>query len=79
MLIYGTYSIHFGDFSTPHSHVARMEESRSDLNILTDIPVWKIPLGRSRCRWEDNMHDVEESCTVILATDIFFSDKSNSE
>ena len=42
-------------------HVARMEESRSALKILTGKPTGKIPLGRPRCRWEDNIRmDLEE-------------------
>jgi len=32
-------------------HEARMEEGRSALKILTS----KRPLGRTRCRWEDNV------------------------
>ena len=36
-------------------HVARMEESRSALKILTGKPTGKRPLGRPRCRWEDNI------------------------
>ena len=34
-------------------HVARMEESRSDLKMLTGKYTGKRPLGRSRRRWED--------------------------
>ena len=42
-------------------HVARMEESRSALKILTGKPTGKRPLGRPRCRWEDNIRmDLEE-------------------
>ena len=36
-------------------HVARMEEGRSVLKILTDKPAGKRPLGRLRRRWEDNI------------------------
>ena len=36
-------------------HVARMEEVRSAFKILTGKPSEKRPLGRSRCRWEDNI------------------------
>ena len=43
-------------------HVARMEESRSALKILTDKPTGKRPLGRPRHRWEDNIRmDLEET------------------
>ena len=35
-------------------HVARMEEGRSSLTILTATPAGKRPLGRPRHRWEDN-------------------------
>ena len=34
-------------------HVARIEESRSALKILTGKPTGKRPLGRPRSRWED--------------------------
>ena len=36
-------------------HIARMEEGRSAFKILTDIPIGKKPLGRSRRRWEDSI------------------------
>ena len=36
-------------------HVARMEEGRSAFKILTGKPTGKRPLGRLRCRWEDNI------------------------
>ena len=36
-------------------HVARMEEGRSAFKILTGKPIGKIPLGRPRRRWEDNI------------------------
>ena len=36
-------------------HVARMEEGRSSFKILTGTPAGKIPLGRARRRWEDNI------------------------
>ena len=36
-------------------HVARMEEVRSALKILTGKPTGKRPLGRPRRRWEDNI------------------------
>ena len=35
--------------------VARMEEGRSALKMLTDTPAGKRPLGRPTCRWEDNI------------------------
>ena len=42
-------------------HVARMEEGRSAFKILTGKPTGKIPLGRPRRRWEDNIRmDLEE-------------------
>ena len=44
-------------------HVTRMEEGRSAFIILTGRPkpTGKRPLGRSRCRWEDNIRmDLEE-------------------
>ena len=36
-------------------HIARMEESRSAFKILTGKSIEKIPLGRPRHRWEDNI------------------------
>jgi hypothetical protein len=33
-------------------HIARMEEGRNALRILTGKPSGKIPLGRPKCRWE---------------------------
>ena len=36
-------------------HVARMEKGRSAFKILTGKPTGKIPLGRRRRRWEDNI------------------------
>ena len=42
-------------------HVARMEKGRSAFKILTGKPTGKIPLGRPRRRWEDNIRiDLEE-------------------
>ena len=35
-------------------HVARMEVGRSAFKILIVTPAGNIPLGRPRCRWEDN-------------------------
>ena len=32
-----------------------MEEGRSVFKILTGTPTEKRPLGRPRCRWEDNI------------------------
>ena len=38
-----------------------MEEGRSVLKILTSTPAGKSPLGRPRCRWEDNIRmDLKE-------------------
>ena len=36
-------------------HIARMEEGRTVLKILTGTPTGKRTLGRSRHRWEDNI------------------------
>ena len=42
-------------------HVARMEEGRSTFKILTGKPAGNRPLGRPRCRWEDNIRmDLEK-------------------
>ena len=48
-------------------HVARMEEGRSAFKILTGKPTGKIPLGRPRHRWEDNIRmDLEEISTNAI-------------
>jgi hypothetical protein len=36
-------------------HVALMEEVRNAYNILVGKPEGRRPLGRPRCRWEDNI------------------------
>ena len=36
-------------------HVARMEEGMSAFKMLAGKPTGKIPLGRPRRRWEDNI------------------------
>ena len=36
-------------------HVARMEQFRNAYRILVGKPESKRPLGRPRCRWEDNI------------------------
>ena len=36
-------------------HIARMEDGKSALKILTGTPRGKVPLGRPRRRWEDNI------------------------
>ena len=36
-------------------HVARMEQSRNAYRVLVGKPGGKRPLGRPRCRWEDNI------------------------
>jgi hypothetical protein len=36
-------------------HLARMEEDISAFKVLTVTPAGKIPLGRPRRRWEDNI------------------------
>ena len=42
-------------------HVARMEEGRGVHKVLVGKPEGKRPLGRPRCRWEDNIKlDLEE-------------------
>ena len=36
-------------------HVALMEQSRNAYKVLLGKPEGKRPLGRLRCRWEDNI------------------------
>ena len=41
--------------------MARMEEGRGVYKVLVGKPEGKRPLGRQRCRWEDNIKmDLEE-------------------
>jgi hypothetical protein len=55
-------------------NVDRMEEGRSAFKILTDKPTGKIPLGRPRRRWEDNIRmDLEEVGCVDSAQDRDYS------
>jgi hypothetical protein len=37
------------------SHIARMKECRTPVKIRTNKPTGKRPLGRPRCRWEENV------------------------
>ena len=42
-------------------HIARMQEGRSAFKILTGKSTGKRPLGRRRCRWEENIRmDLKE-------------------
>ena len=42
-------------------HVARMGEDRGVQRVLVEKPGGKRPLGRPRCRWEDNIKmDLQE-------------------
>ena len=46
-------------------HVARMEEGKGAFKILTGTPAGKIPLGRPRRRWEDNIRmDLKEIIAI---------------
>jgi hypothetical protein len=36
-------------------YVAQMGEMQNAYNILIGKPEWKSPLGRPRCRWDDNI------------------------
>ena len=43
-----------------------MEEGRSSLKILTGKPTGKRPLGKPRCKWEDNIRiHLEEICINV--------------
>ena len=47
-------------------HVLRIEEGMSAFKILIGKPTGKIPLGRPRCRCEDNIRiDLKEICIDI--------------
>jgi hypothetical protein len=42
-------------------HIARMGERRGVYRVLVGKPEGKTPLGRPRCRWEDNIQiDLQE-------------------
>ena len=46
-----------------NNDIARMEEGRSAFEILTGKPTGKRPLGKPRCRWEDDITmDLKEIC-----------------
>ena len=48
-------------------HVARMEDGKGAFKILTVKPPGKIPLGRSRRRWEENIRmDLKEIGTNTI-------------
>jgi hypothetical protein len=36
-------------------HVAHMEEEKGVYTVLVGRPIGKTPLGRPRCRWDDNI------------------------
>ena len=47
-------------------HVARMGERKGVYGVLVRKPEGERPLGRPRCRWEDNMVDFQElGCGVM--------------
>ena len=55
LIVYAVYLIRWA------GHVARMEEARSAFKISTGKPRGKMPLRRSRCRWEYNIRmDIKE-------------------
>ena len=54
-------------------HVARMEEGRSDFNILTG----KRPLGRLRRRWEDNFRMDHEDIGINAGNLIYSAQDRN--
>jgi hypothetical protein len=54
VFIYESSRITSGDMSVMLLEIARMEEMRR-ADILVEKSEWKRPLGRPRCRWEDNI------------------------
>ena len=42
-------------------HVARMEEVRGAFKIIICKPTGKSIVGRSRCRWENNIHEIQDN------------------
>ena len=45
-------------------HVGRIEEGRTAFKILAGKPTGKKPLGRPRCRWEDNIRMVSKEIGI---------------
>ena len=44
-------------------YIAHMEQSRNAYRVLVEKPEGKRPLGRPRCRWEDNIKmNLKEAC-----------------
>jgi hypothetical protein len=58
-------------------HVARMGEGRGVYRVLVGRPEGKRPLGRPRCRWEDNIKmdlreiEIDGANWILLAQDRF--------
>jgi hypothetical protein len=54
-------------------HVARIGESRVVYRVLVEKPEGKIPLGRPRCRWEDNikMYEKKKEPTDGKSKDVY--------
>jgi hypothetical protein len=56
-------------------HVARMREGRGVYRVLVGRPEGRRPLGRPRCRWEDNINSdlrdigIDEANWIQLAQD----------
>jgi len=46
-------------------HVARMEERRGVYRVLVGKPEGRNPLGRPRCRWEDNINPLNAELNPI--------------
>ena len=52
-------------YKTSSRHVARMEDSRSALKILTGKHTGKRPLGKCWLRWEDNIRiNLKETISI---------------
>jgi len=49
-------------------HVACMGEGRGVHRVLVGKPAGKRPLGRPRCRWEDNIKRIFRKWEVVVGT-----------
>ena len=58
-------------------HVSRIEEGRSAFKILTGKPTGKIPLGRTKCRWEDNIRMDLEGIGIIAGKWVDYAQDRN--
>ena len=59
-------------------HVARMEEGKSALKMLVGTTAVKIPLGRPRPRWEDNIKIYHKEIGINTRNKDYWKDLVNA-